>query len=136
MLDDKAKLAPSPSASLSSNTSNGLIKTQSSKSVSTSSKSVFLTEILFDKLARSQQLNFGEAEKNEILKQINDTLEFIKNLKDIKTEGVEPTSQVTGLETVTREDVVKPSLSQEETLKNAKSTYNGFFKVEGILNNE
>ena len=37
------------------------------------------------------------------------------------------------LKDIWREDVVKPSLSQEEALMNAKNTYNGFFVVPVIL---
>lgn len=87
-------------------------------------------------VAKLANLTLTEAEKNKLGKQLEDTIGYIKSLDEVDTGNVEPTSQVTGLENVTREDEVKPSLSQEDALKNAKSTHNGFFKVKGILSAE
>lgn len=87
-------------------------------------------------VAKLANLPLSDEEKKKFEKQLEETIEYIKSLNEVSTTGVEPTSQVTGLENVTREDTVKPSLSQEEALSNAKSTHNGFFKVKGILQNE
>lgn len=86
-------------------------------------------------VAKLANLPLTEEEKKKFEKELGETLDYVKQLEEIDTKGVEPTSQVTGLENVTREDVAKPSLSQEEALKNAKSTHNGFFKVKAILDN-
>lgn len=88
------------------------------------------------KVAKLANLPLSDDETKKFESQLEETLEYIKNLEEVDTEGIEPTSQVTGLENVTREDVTLPSLSQEEALKNAKSTHNGFFKVKGILSGE
>jgi aspartyl-tRNA(Asn)/glutamyl-tRNA(Gln) amidotransferase subunit C len=87
-------------------------------------------------IAKLANLSLTEEEKNKFEKQLEETADYIKNLSDVDTNGIEPTSQVTGLENVTREDEITPSLSQEEALRNAKATHNGFIKVKGILNNE
>lgn len=87
-------------------------------------------------VAKLANLPLTDEEKKKFGKQLEETIEYIKNLNEVDTKGIEPTSQVTGLENVTREDIVKPSFSQEEALKNAGSTQNGFFKVKGILGNE
>ncbi len=87
-------------------------------------------------VAKLANLSLTDEEKKKFEKQLEETITYVESLNQVDTKGVEPTSQVTGLENVTREDVVKPSLSQEDALKNAKSTYNGFFKVKGILGNE
>lgn len=87
-------------------------------------------------VAKLANLPLSDEEKKKFEKQLGETIEYIESLNDVKTDGVEPTSQVTGLENVTREDEVKPSLSQEEALSNARQTHNGFFKVKGILGNE
>lgn len=84
-------------------------------------------------VAKLAKLSLKKEEKIKLEKQLNETLEYVNQLSEIDTKNVDPTSQVTGLENVTREDEVKPSLSQEEALKNAKSTHNGFFKVKAIL---
>lgn len=87
-------------------------------------------------VAKLANLTLTKDEEEKFGKQLEETLNYIENLESVDTDGVEPTSQVTGLENVLREDEAKPSLSQEEALKNAKSTHNGFFKVKGILDNE
>ena len=87
-------------------------------------------------VAKLANLLLTDSEKKKFEKQLKDTIEYIENLNEVKTEGVEPTSQVTGLENVLREDEVSPSLSQDEALSNAKSTHNGFFKMKRILDNE
>lgn len=87
-------------------------------------------------VAKLANLSLTSEEEEKFGKQLEETVEYIEGLDEVKTDGVEPTSQVTGLENVTREDEIKPSLTQEQALSNASSTHNGFFKVKGILNNE
>ncbi|HSX40435.1 MAG TPA: Asp-tRNA(Asn)/Glu-tRNA(Gln) amidotransferase subunit GatC [Candidatus Saccharimonadales bacterium] len=84
-------------------------------------------------VAKLANLPLSKEEKDKFEKQLDETLEYVNQLEEIDTKNVEPTSQVTGLENVTREDIAAPSLPQEQALKNSKSTYNGFFKVKAIL---
>ncbi|MEK7534375.1 MAG: Asp-tRNA(Asn)/Glu-tRNA(Gln) amidotransferase subunit GatC [Patescibacteria group bacterium] len=84
-------------------------------------------------IAKLANLQIKEDKKEKFQKQLFSILQYINKLKEVATENIEPTSQVTGLENVTREDEAKPSLSQEEVLKNAKSVHNGLFKVKTIL---
>jgi aspartyl-tRNA(Asn)/glutamyl-tRNA(Gln) amidotransferase subunit C len=87
-------------------------------------------------VAKLANLTLTSEEEEKFSKQLLETTKYIEGLNEVDTSGVEPTSQVTGLENITREDEVKPSLSQEKALKNASSTHNGFFKVKGVLNND
>ncbi len=87
-------------------------------------------------VAKLANLPLTDEEKKKFEKQLEETISYIQNLNEVDVTGIESTSQVTGLENVTREDEVKPSLSQEEALKNAKRTHSGFLKVKGILANE
>lgn len=84
-------------------------------------------------VAKLANLPLSEEEKKKFAKQLEETLSYIESLNEVDTENVEPTSQVTGLENVLREDEPTPSLSQKEVLKNTKTTHNGFFKVKAIL---
>ena len=90
-------------------------------------------KIDIDHVAKLANLLLTAEEKQKFAKQIAQTLEYVERLAEIDTKKVEPTSQVTGLENVTRKDEAAPSLSQEEVLKNATSQHNGFFKVPAIL---
>lgn len=84
-------------------------------------------------IAKLANLTITPEEKEKFEKQLSETLSYVEKLNSINTEGVEPTSQVTGLENITREDETQPSLTQEEALSNSKSTHNGLFKVKAIL---
>lgn len=88
------------------------------------------------KVAKLANLPLTDEEEEKYSKQLSETLDYVKKLGEIDTKNVEPTSQVTGLENVTRDDQVLPSLSQEEALQNAKSTQQGYFKVKAILDQE
>lgn len=84
-------------------------------------------------IAKLANLTIPGEEKEKFEKRLSETLDYVNLLSKVDTKNAEPTSQVTGLENVTREDEPSPSLSQEETLNNAKSKHNGMFKVKAIL---
>lgn len=67
--------------------------------------------------------------------QLTAILAFVSKLRKVPTKNVEPTSQVTGLVNVYREDVVDASrmLTQSQALGNAKATHDGFFVVPAVL---
>lgn len=87
-------------------------------------------------VAKLANLTLSDYEIKKLEKQLKETIKFVDKLEEINTKGIQPTSQITGLENVTREDNPTPSLSQEEALKNAKSIHNGLFKVKAILEND
>ena len=66
------------------------------------------------------------------------TLQVVEDLKTAQTGTIEPTHQVTGLENVLREDVVDEErmFTQEEALRNAPRTHDGFFVVDQILDRD
>lgn len=77
----------------------------------------------------------SDAEKQELAKGFTTTMEVVENLKKAETSGIDPLHQVTGLTNVWREDIVDEArmFSQEEALRNATNTYNGYFVVDQIL---
>ncbi len=87
-------------------------------------------------IAKLANLPLTKEEEEKFATQLQQTIEYVDSLEKINTEGIEPTSQVTGLENVTRQDKAAPSLPQEAALSNTKSQHNGFFKVKAILDNE
>lgn len=84
-------------------------------------------------VAKLANLPLTEEEKKKFEGQLSSILEYVNKLEEVETKEVEPTSQVTGQENVTREDEASPSLPQEEVIKHSKNTHNGFFKVPSIL---
>lgn len=84
-------------------------------------------------VAELADFRLSEKEVLKFQEELSETLEFVNILGEISTKGVKPTSHVTGLQDVTKGDVSRPSLSQEQTLRNAPSIYNNFFKVKSIF---
>ena len=84
-------------------------------------------------IAKLANLPLSSEEKSKFEKQLEETIKYVEELENVNTKGIEPTSQVTGLENVTREDSAKPSLTQDDALSNTKTAYNGFFKVNAIF---
>jgi len=84
-------------------------------------------------VAKLANLKLSAKEEKDFEKQLSGILDYFKNLQKINTDKVEPISQITGLENVSREDEAKPSMSQEDALKNARKTHNGFFEVDAIF---
>lgn len=68
--------------------------------------------------------------------QLSAIIDLVNKLQEVDTANVEPTSQVTGMTNVFREDVVEPSLTPEEALSNAPRSDNGYFVVDAIFDNE
>lgn len=84
-------------------------------------------------VASLAHLGLTKDEINKFQKQLSSILSFVDQLSEVETKEVIPTSQVTGLENVFREDKIMPSLSQEDVLFNAPDKYNGYFKVRPVF---
>ncbi len=84
-------------------------------------------------IAKLANLPLGNEEIQKYEEQLSSILEYIEKLKQVKTDGIKETSQVTELENVVRDDSTVASLSQEEALANTKSKQNGFVKVKAIF---
>lgn len=65
--------------------------------------------------------------------QLSQILEQFEVLKQIDTEGVAPTTQSVPLTSVFREDIARPSLTQEETLANAPQREGEFVRIRVVL---
>lgn len=87
-------------------------------------------------IATLASLTVKEEEIDNLASQLEETLNYIEQLNEVDTKNVEPTSQVTGLENITREDITTESLTQEQALSNSDQTHNGLFKVKAILAND
>lgn len=85
-------------------------------------------------VAKLANLPITDTEEKKFGKQLEETLKYIEGLNEVDTSKVEATDHVTGQESVLREDITTPSLSQEEALSNSKSKHNGMFKVKAVFN--
>lgn len=74
-----------------------------------------LTREEVEHLGKLARLALTEEEKERYATELSAILEYVEQLQEVDTTDVEPTSQVTGLEDVYREDAVQEC--DEETRK-------------------
>ena len=84
-------------------------------------------------IARLARLRLSEEEKELYTKQLGQIFTYIEKLNQPDTKNVQPLSHVVEMKNVFREDIIKPSFSQEEVLANAPAKQHGHFKVKKII---
>ncbi len=86
------------------------------------------------KLARLARLSLTDEEVEAFRKELSEVLQYVALLDDADVEGLEPTSQVTGLKNVMREDtVIDYGISPAELLRLAPKTQDGHIKVKRMI---
>lgn len=93
------------------------------------------THINIDHLAKLAELSVGPQEAKDLGVQLESTLEAVSTLDELNTTEVEPTSQVTGLTNVCRNDQIdrERMFSQEQALAHAQEVYQGYFVVSQLI---
>jgi aspartyl-tRNA(Asn)/glutamyl-tRNA(Gln) amidotransferase subunit C len=84
-------------------------------------------------VAHLARISLSPAEEQKLGAQLGNILGYIEKLKEVDVGGVEPTAHAFPLVNVTRPDEVRPSLSNEDALRNAPATTNGLFIVPKIV---
>lgn len=81
-----------------------------------------------NQIASLANLQLSPAQQQLFASQLDDTLKNISIINELDTRNILPTSQVTGLENVTRPDMVDTGriLSQKEALAQAHRVHQGF----------
>ncbi len=92
-----------------------------------------ITSQEIDKLAKLSWLEFSEEEKEKLIIDFQQIIEYVEKLNELNLDEVAPTSHVLEINNVFREDEVKPSLFQEDALKNAPVSRDGFFSVPKVI---
>lgn len=84
-------------------------------------------------IARLARIALSEDDVNVFTRQLSGILDHFAALAALNTDGVEPTAHPLPLSNVMREDLVAPSLRQDEALANAPEQEDGFFRVRAVL---
>ena len=84
-------------------------------------------------VAHLARLNLSPAEEQKLGAQLGNILGYIEKLKEVDVTGVEPTAHAFPLVNVTRPDEARPSLSNEDALRNAPAKAGGLFIVPKIV---
>jgi aspartyl-tRNA(Asn)/glutamyl-tRNA(Gln) amidotransferase subunit C len=84
-------------------------------------------------VAKLARLKVDEDEVELFRTQLEAILEHAASISAIDTNGIEPTSHPLAMSNVFRDDVVTPSLTQDQALLNAPDSAQGRFSVPQIL---
>jgi aspartyl-tRNA(Asn)/glutamyl-tRNA(Gln) amidotransferase subunit C len=84
-------------------------------------------------VAHLARLSLTPDEEEKIGAQLGHILGYIEKLKEVDVSGVEPTAHAFPLVNVSRHDEARPSMSQQDALRNAPAQANGLFIVPKIV---
>ncbi len=84
-------------------------------------------------VASLARLGLSNDETERMREQLSSILDHIAVLQEIDTDRISPTAQVNAVANVLRDDVVRPSLSQEAVLANAPQSRDGFLEVRAVM---
>lgn len=86
------------------------------------------------KLARLARLTISEEEIEQYRTELSEILKYVEQLQQVDVTGLAPTSQVTGLTNVMRDDSVADyGVSPEDLLRLAPATQDGQVKVKRMI---
>jgi aspartyl-tRNA(Asn)/glutamyl-tRNA(Gln) amidotransferase subunit C len=86
-----------------------------------------------DKLADLAKLEFDDASKQEIIRDLNRIVTFIEKLNELDTSSVEPLIYLTDETNIMRDDVVKQEITQQDALKNAPKKDSDYIKAPKVI---
>jgi aspartyl-tRNA(Asn)/glutamyl-tRNA(Gln) amidotransferase subunit C len=84
-------------------------------------------------VAKLARLEITEAEVEKYTKQLGNILGYIEEMGKLDTANVEPLTHPLEMKNVFREDVLIPSLTQQEVLSNGPEVQSGHFRVPRII---
>ena len=85
------------------------------------------------KMAHLARLDFEEDAEQDMLNSMSEILDWVEQLEEVDTTGVEPLTNMSFEVNVLREDEVGEHLSRERGLQNAPRHDGEFFRVPKVL---
>jgi aspartyl-tRNA(Asn)/glutamyl-tRNA(Gln) amidotransferase subunit C len=86
------------------------------------------------KLARLARLTISDEEVEKYRAELSEILKYVEQLQSADVEGLEPTSQVTGLKNVMREDeIIEYGVTADDLLRIAPNKQNRHVKVKRMI---
>lgn len=94
-----------------------------------------VTSLDIKHIAKLANITLTPGEEKKLAPQLASILNYVSQLQKVTTDKVEPTSQVTGIDNVFREDEIDTSrsLTQEQVLANATASHNGYIRVKAVF---
>jgi aspartyl-tRNA(Asn)/glutamyl-tRNA(Gln) amidotransferase subunit C len=85
------------------------------------------------KVAELARLDISDAELETMARQLNAIVDYINQLQQVNTDGVEPLAHALDLHDVFRDDVPGQSLTEDEALANAPARKDNFYSVPAVF---
>ena len=85
------------------------------------------------KLGKLARISISDDKLNNLSKDLNSILEFVDQLKEIKTDQVDPTSNSLNQKLEVRDDKVENKNSTEDVLENAPEKEMNFFVIPKVI---
>lgn len=86
------------------------------------------------KLARLARLTISDEEVEKYRAELSEILKYVEQLQNADVTGLEPTSQVTGLTNVMRDDtIIDYGISPDDLLRIAPKTQDRLLKVKRMI---
>jgi aspartyl-tRNA(Asn)/glutamyl-tRNA(Gln) amidotransferase subunit C len=96
-----------------------------------------MTELTRDdvlKLAQLARLSLTDDEVEEFRSELSAILEYVRQLQDVDVTGLKPTTQVSGLTNVMREDtLIDYGINRADLLRNVPKTEEELIKVKRMV---
>jgi len=90
-------------------------------------------DALINKLSHLARLEFNDAEKKEIAKDLQQILNLVDKLEELDLEGVEPLVYISDNTNILREDLPKKDIDKSMVLKQAPKANSDFFRVPKVI---
>lgn len=89
------------------------------------------------KIANLAKLTIDAKQVTHYQNQLSEIIDYFQILDQIELTSIPITSQVTGLENITREkdEIGTRTMTQEQSIDQASNTYNNYVQVPNILTN-
>ncbi len=85
------------------------------------------------RIAALARIKLPEAERDAIAGELSKILDWIEQLNQVPTDGVEPMASVAHMKLPMREDQVTDGDCRDKILQNAPQAANGFFAVPKVV---
>jgi aspartyl-tRNA(Asn)/glutamyl-tRNA(Gln) amidotransferase subunit C len=84
-------------------------------------------------VAHLARLHLTEAERETLTRQLSAIVDYVAQLSQVNTDGVEPMAHALASQNVFRDDEAAPSLSVADALSNAPQRRGEFYSVPAVL---
>lgn len=85
------------------------------------------------KLAHLARLEFDQTKEQEMLKDLNQILDWMEKLRELDTSAIEPLTHMSEEVNVLREDKAFNAVTHEQGLRNAPKKDSDYFRVPKVL---